>query len=107
MEGKRTSQWGSCSHWTPGHFYSHGDFILDRNCQKRGTVDLEIRTRRGDCSRYSHGVSLSFPLECHMRIVTGLSRKLNLKIGVNRRGCNWRFWKLSTDGDHGKLRSAG
>ena len=94
------------SHWTPGHLYAHRDFVLDGYGQERRTVDLEIGTRRRDCSGYLHLVAVSDPLEWDVLILGGLAGKLDFQIGLNRRGCGCRFGKLGAHDDHGKLRAA-
>src|ERR1700691_5982612 len=90
----------SQSHRTPGHLYAYRNFILDRHGEERRTVDLEIGTRRRNCSGNLHLVALRDPLEWDMLIVSGLAGKLDLQIGINRgsRGCG--FGKLGAHDDH-------
>ena len=68
----------------PGHFHSHGYFVFDGNRQERGRVNLEIGELAWDGSGYPGFVSLGLLLEFNLIEGGGLSRKLDLQIGMDR-----------------------
>ena len=65
----------------PGHIDAHGDFVFDRDGEKRWTVDFEVGAESGNGSGDADGSAHLRPLKRHVRIVRGLSRELHFKVG--------------------------
>src|ERR1700723_1874395 len=83
----------------PGHVYAHRHFVLNWDRQEGWRVNFEVGKCRRNCSGDVNLAAVRFKFEGDLLVLGGLTRELNLEIGINRRRCGGRFWQSGAHGD--------
>ena len=87
----------------PSQIYAHWNFVFHRDRQERGWVDLEIGESRRDGSGDADLIALRYQLERNLFVLGGLTRELDLEIGLNGCRAGSGFGQPRAHRDHGKL----
>ena len=97
---------GTSGERAPGHVYVYRYLILDRHGQQRWRGNFKIAECRWNGSGKPEVLSLRSQLKWDLLIVHGLAGELDLQVGVDGTGLDFRFRQLRADGDHGVLGAA-
>jgi hypothetical protein len=67
----------------PRHIHAHRNLILDRNCEERRALNLEVRASERNGSSDSDFTAPLCAFKRDLRVMSRLTRKLNFEVGVN------------------------